>query len=137
MPHLVSGQSIDRAVPRLLAAFLLTAMMSAAAFAAPSLKTLSFATHFVPDTPAGAVGYDGTLNLRIDAEGIVEGTYRPNGSGPFVPVVGGLEHNQIWLDFGDRGWRIYGVLRKGSIVAGTFRDGKLWDFTAIPLGRRG
>ncbi len=95
---------------------------------------LTFATHFVPESPAGAGGYDGTLKLRIDPSGIIDGIYRPNGSGPFVQVSGGLSGDRIWLDLGNgRGGRITGRYRNGWIVGGTFVHGRPWDFSATPV----
>jgi hypothetical protein len=120
---------------RKLAAGMALWLVPSASLAAPAANTapLLFATHFVADSPAGAGGYDGTLKLLIEKDGIVNGTYRPNGSGPFVPVAGGLDGDRIWLDFGN-GWeRITGRFRDGAIVGGTFRRGRLWDFSAKPL----
>jgi hypothetical protein len=122
---------------RTLAAGLVFALAPSASPAAPVTgpATLSLVTHFVPESPAGAGGYDGTLKLQIDRAGIISGTFRPNGNGPFVQVSGGLDGDRIWLDFGSglrERERISGHYRDGSIYGSTFRGGRLWDFTAKP-----
>jgi hypothetical protein len=119
-----------------LAAGIVLGLTPASPLAAPAANPppLTFATHFVADSPAGAGGYDGILKVQIGSDGIVSGIYRPNGVGPFVQVSGGLDGDRIWLDFGSGGReRITGRYRDGAIVGGTYRHGRLWDFSAKPL----
>jgi hypothetical protein len=91
---------------------------------------LNLNTQLVP--PLGAGYYEGTLQLTVSKDGIVQGYYRPNGEN-FHPVTGGLNGDKIWLDISYQGGlHVDGVLKGGRIVGSTFIGTRLWDFNAAP-----
>jgi hypothetical protein len=58
--------------------------------------------------------YSGTLDLRVDSSGIVNGYYHPEGVTSFVQVTGGSDGTHIWFDIGRKG---------GLHVNATINDG--------------
>jgi hypothetical protein len=110
-----------------LAAVTLGAMLVAptGARAAANVHTYSLRTHIAELSP-GVGSWDGSLQLNVSDDGIVNGYYRPN-DGPFVPVTGGVETNgQFWLEIGD-------AIRGADTYSGTFKDGQIDAY----LNRRG
>ena len=124
---------------RLAALFLalgLAATPAVPAFAAVTYRDAQGVLHLNLDTklipPLGAGNYEGTLQLTVSKNGIVNGYYRPNGES-FNSVVGGLNGDEIWLDIGyNGGMHISGRLQGGKIVGSTFIGTRLFDFKASP-----
>jgi hypothetical protein len=89
---------------------------------------LAYNTRLIPQYSAGE--YDGTLRLTINANGIVSGTYIPSAGGPRV-VTGGVNGDNIWLDFGFSGrMHVTGTIRNGHIVGYASRGMQQYKFVA-------
>lgn len=80
--------------------------------------------------------YSGTLDLRIDADGIVNGYYHPEDPASFVQVTGGRDGNRIWLDIGQKGEiHVSGTIVNGTITGqAVYSDDQsgLYAFKATP-----
>jgi len=83
-----------------IAAFLAVASVApVAANATAANRTYDIRTRIVEQAPS--VGeYDGLLQLRVSADGIVSGYYRPDDNPRFVPVTGGVSGGRFWIDIG-------------------------------------
>jgi len=82
----------------------------------------------------GVGEYDGTMDLTISSDGIVNGYYRPNGE-RIVTVTGGVDssNGNIWLDFGFKGrLHVSGTLQNGTIAGATLIKGNVYEFKAQP-----
>ncbi len=82
--------------------------------------------------------YTGALDLRIDAEGIVDGYYFPaDFSAMYVPVVGGKTGNSIWLDIGSTAvTHVNARIEAGAIVGTAFTSANAqYTFVATPQAR--
>src|ERR1019366_8729982 len=80
--------------------------------------------------------YSGTLDLRIDANGIVAGYYHPETLPSFVLVTGGRTGNKIWLDIGTSGqMHVTGEINNGVISGSAISsdaEGTFYRFNATP-----
>ena len=45
----------------------------------------------------------GSLELADDGNGILHGYYRPDDNGDLIPVTGGRDGSNVWIDFGEAG----------------------------------
>ncbi len=82
----------------------------------------------------GAAGpYSGSLDLRINADGIVNGYYFPaDFSSMFVPVIGGRTGDNIWLDIGSSELtHVNARLENGVIVGTAFTNATNNQFTFV------
>ncbi len=120
--HLAAGAAL---------ALVLGAGAPASAATAPPAK-VTFHTALTPEY-YGSGEYDGTLNLNIGADGIVNGYYREEDTGKFRQVTGGISGDRIWLDLGYDGPHLNGTYKDGKIVAYTPIIGpQPYKFTATP-----
>jgi hypothetical protein len=119
---------------------------AAAATNLPDLPAhITFSTAITPAYFGGGE-YAGTLNLTIAKDGSLSGIYRPEDTGMFRTVTGGLDGDRVWLDLGYDGPHITGTLRDGKIVGTTpyflHSDGfdgpgsQPYNFTATPEAKR-
>jgi hypothetical protein len=78
--------------------------------------------------------WTGTLKLTVNPDGIIQGYYHPDDDMiAFVPVTGGRNGDQVWLDIGRKGHlRVSGTLQNGAITGGAFdeRTHETFKFTA-------
>jgi hypothetical protein len=65
----------------------------------------------------------GTLDLHVDANGIIHGYYHPAGVRSFDPVSGGLDGVHVWLDIGDTA----SMHVTGTVSADGTIDGQAWN----------
>lgn len=81
---------------------------------------------------AGVGAYEGTLQLTLDRNGLINGYYRPDG-GSFEAVTGGVQGNNVWLDIGmlDR-IHITGKFDGTQIVGYSWIHGREFVFGASP-----
>jgi hypothetical protein len=86
--------------------------------AGPQSCTLE--SHLAEQYHAGE--YDGTLNLTVYPNGIVQGSYRPSDGGVRT-VTGGISGSQIWLEIG---------MEHPLRLTGTFKGGVLQTVANIP-----
>ena len=71
------------------------------------------------------ISYPVTGSLQLtDDNGVLRGIYRSDDGGNFVPVYGGVDGSNIWIDFGTAGRvRITGRYDGGMIVGSSTTDG--------------
>lgn len=81
----------------------------------------------------GSGPYSGSLDLRINADGIVNGYYFPaDYSSMFVPVVGGKTGDNIWFDIGSTSLtHVTARLENGVIVGTAFTNATNNQFTFV------
>lgn len=75
-------------------------------------------------TLTGGAPWTGTLELRVDSNGIVKGIYRAEaGLGSLQTVTGGVNGNSIWFDIGTRGRIHVTATMADSVISGqAFND---------------
>jgi hypothetical protein len=102
-----------------LAAISLVSPISASALGSSTQTT--YTTALTQVQPVSAPGeFDGTLKLTVTADGIVNGYYFPADEGTIVPVVGGEQNGQYWMDIGgNTRLHIYAKLGKDGSLVGT------------------
>jgi hypothetical protein len=79
--------------------------------------------------------WTGTLQLTFNPDGIINGYYRPADNMQFIPVTGGRNGHDIWLDIGSTGrLHVNGTLENGNISGAAFDpDSKRqYKFNATP-----
>jgi hypothetical protein len=84
--------------------------------------------------PIEAGEYDGTLRIRVTADGIVSGTYM-NSEARVSTVTGGLSGKNIWLQLNGRpfGLTYNGTFVDGKLSASTFGHGlQVWNLEGTP-----
>ncbi len=86
-------------------------------------------------SPSFGFGYPwtGTLQLAIHPDGIINGYYRPADNAAFIPVTGGRDGQNVWIDIGDRGrLHVSGTFQNGAIVGTAFdqRSMRQYKFNA-------
>ncbi len=64
-------------------------------------QRVRYSTRFEPEFGVGES--DGTLDLTIARNGIINGTYHPEFGARFIPVIGGRQGDHVWLEFGFSG----------------------------------
>jgi hypothetical protein len=77
--------------------------------------------------------WTGTLQLTINPDGIIQGYYRPADNNAFIPVTGGRDGDQVWLDIGNSGrLHVNGVLQNDVITGGAIdlRTHEAYKFSA-------
>ena len=123
------------ALALLAAAFLAPASALAATTTAPQSLTMQAAMR---PRNSQSVPYSGILKLKIQPDGIINGTYVSNSirpdptNGRIITVTGGLTGANIHLSFGNAGGlRMTGTLKNGHIVGTAFSKGAMLDFEAI------
>ena len=84
-----------------------------------------------------SVPYSGILKLKINADGIINGTYQSNSirpdptNGRIISVTGGLTGTNIHLSFGMGGnVRVTGTFKNGHITGTAFTKNGMMDFAA-------
>lgn len=110
-----------------LAAVLLSAatIIPLAANAESAVRTYAIATRIVEQAPS--VGeFAGSLSLRVSADGIVSGYYRPEGNGRFISVTGGVSGTRLWLEIG-------AFAARPTRFSGTFSQGKIEAYSNTPF----
>jgi len=109
----------------------LTSAVPAAVTAAQEPAVTHYATAMT-ELYGSAVPYSGSLDLRVDADGIINGYYFPaDYSSMFVPVVGGRNGDEVWFDIGSTQLtHVNGRLQNGTIV-GTAFSGANTQFTFV------
>lgn len=123
----------------IVAAFMLVPI-TAQADAAPAAgsQTLRFIVNISPQN-VKSVPWTGDMTLKINPEGIINGTYRSTSVRPdpfygkIVTVTGGLTGgNNIRLDFGAKGYfPVKGEFHPGAGIVGTARmKSTMYDFVA-------
>jgi len=109
---------------------------AAPAFAFPTTVDTNGTQHVTMDTlttpmGAGIGGFDGTLQLTISRDGIVNGYFRYDNGTVLHQVTGGVDNGQIWLNiWGDQNFHVSGRLDGGRIVGSTILDTRFYNFTA-------
>jgi hypothetical protein len=102
----------------------------------------SAATAYAPNKPVhvnydtsiqNLYGFDypwsGTLQLTFNPDGIITGYYRPADNGDLVPVTGGRNGENIWLDIGRSGrLHVTGTLQNGTIAGAAFEEGTMRQY---------
>ncbi len=81
--------------------------------------------------PIAGFGYPwtGTLQLTINPDGIINGYYRAAGNGSFIPVTGGRDGKNVWLDIGQSGrLHVTGTLHEGTIAGTAFDQRNLAQY---------
>jgi hypothetical protein len=120
-----------------LAATLLALALPASAFAAAAQPTTQSYTTTLSDWNYGGMAYPyaGQLKLQVSPDGIISGWYTNDNTLLPVPVIGGRNGDNLWLDIGDMGrLHVNAHLQDGKLV-GTARQGlHLFDFNANPVG---
>jgi len=115
---------------------------TAGAVGQPPGDLMTYHTAFVQQSPNGAGQIEGTMHLRIAADGKIQGDYRPGG-GRLFDVVGGLTGEKIWLNIGyTRVIHLTGTYENGKIVGYTYIDEpnaavlpnvpRIYEFDATP-----
>ena len=67
--------------------------------------------------------WSGRLQLTMTPDGIINGFYRPDGDQSFIPVTGGRNGENVWLDIGQTGrLHVTGTLQRGQIVGTAFDE---------------
>lgn len=77
--------------------------------------------------------WTGTLQLTINPDGIINGYYRPADNMAFIPVTGGRNGKNVWLDIGSNArLHVNGTLENGQIVGSAVdeRSFKQYKFSA-------
>jgi hypothetical protein len=127
------------------AAFVLAAALAGAPAISQAVTTQptapvkhTYDTSLAPQLGLGAP-WTGTLKLTLNPDGIIQGYYYPAGDEvAFIPVTGGRNGDQVWLDIGQRGrLHIEGTIRNGGTIAGTALDERTntpFNFTARVTG---
>lgn len=97
----------------------------------------TYQTTLEPLTGLGAP-WTGSLQIAIHSDGIIQGYYHPAGDEiAFVPVTGGRNGDNVWLDIGRSGHlHVQGILKNG-VITGTAVDESSdqgYDFTARVSG---
>jgi hypothetical protein len=96
------------------------------------IENQKFETTLVALDRSTAGAYEGTLNLTISPDGIVQGWFRDDERSGLRTVTGGVDGDQIWLDIGaTRELHISGSYRNGVIVGYTFLN-QNYRFEAVP-----
>lgn len=75
--------------------------------------------------PLFGFGYpwSGKLQLTITPDGIINGYYRPDDNQAFIPVTGGRDGQNVWLEIGQMGrLHVTGTLQRGRIVGTAFDE---------------
>ncbi len=128
-----SGQRMSfRRFPAIVAAgFFALASPALAVTDDAALQQTSFATTFTERYEVGS--YTGVLKLTIGKDGVVSGFYRNQDAGRFETVTGGLDGDQIHLDFDFNGRvHIDGTYDGKSISGSTLVGGRVYYFVASP-----
>jgi len=87
----------------------------------------NYETEMAPVFPAPGAGvYAGTLRLRINPDGIVQGYYQTAG-GAVEPVAGGKNGNTIWFSIGASGTLRINASVAGADIVGSAQDGNTSD----------
>jgi hypothetical protein len=88
---------------------------------AQSSQQTSYATTITETLPTPSnSGYGGTLRLTTAADGTVEGWYIPDDNTAYLPVVGGMENGQLWLNVGNSGrLHIDATVQKDGTLVGS------------------
>ncbi|HEV2878000.1 MAG TPA: hypothetical protein VGW96_00350 [Candidatus Eremiobacteraceae bacterium] len=114
----------------------------ASAFAAAGNTQVTYKTELQETTPMSLPGYiAGTLKLTVASDGIVQGWYFPDYSGPAVAVSGSLENGQYWLSFGDGDFHINAAKQTNGTLVGSAQRllplsttfPQTFDFVATPI----
>lgn len=116
---------------------LLTPAVTGSAAAAGQTPVAHFATAMT-ELYSASGPYTGALDLRVSADGIVNGYYFPaDYSSSFVPVVGGKTGNSIWLDIGSAAiTHVDGRIENGVIVGTAFTGNNTqYTFVAKPTAQ--
>jgi hypothetical protein len=96
--------------------------------------TKTYATKFVKDQGQAIPITGGVLRLTVTKEGFINGYYTPPGTAWFIPVVGGLNGQDLWFDIGNnaRATHVTGTLQGGQIAGyASESDGIRYRFTAV------
>jgi hypothetical protein len=94
--------------------------------------TIHYATRFEPEFGVGES--DGTLDLTIARNGIINGTYRPEFGARFIPVIGGRQADHVWLEFGFSGRpRVEATIATSGAISGTTFGSNPLTFEAQPV----
>jgi hypothetical protein len=89
---------------------------AATAYTGNQTTHANFSTSISPLFGFGAP-WTGTLQLTFNPDGIVNGYYRPDDNMNYIPVTGGRNGQDIWLDIGERGQlHITGTLQNDKII---------------------
>lgn len=115
---------------------LAAAVLPLSALAAPASGVVHYATSLTPlheNAP-----YTGSLELTYAPDGTIHGYYFTSDySAMYVPVVGGVSGDRIWLDIGTGDvMRVQGRVRDGVIDGGVIgrTETASYTFTAAPAG---
>lgn len=109
-------------------------VLALAFIGAPAIATATTASASAPVqveyntsiSPLVGIGYPitGRLQLTLNADNIINGYYRPADNNAYIPVTGGRDGNNVWLDIGDRGrMHVTGTLQNGVITGTAYNDG--------------
>ena len=125
---------MDTLIRRAAWALLLAAALPLYASAAPANGEVEYTTTLTP--LQATAPYTGVLKLTYATDGSVRGYYFSSDySLLYVPVVGGVSGNSIWLDIGsDTIMHVQGHISGGTITggtAGTSTDSS-YSFSAVP-----
>lgn len=75
---------------------------------------------------------NGGMQLRFTKDNIISGYYDPNDFLSFIPVTGGRDKNQFWLDIGSNTMhllRVSGTIQpNGSLVGYAYRGASSHEF---------
>lgn len=106
----------------------------AVATAAPSPTSVNYTATFRGLYGPNQYPSEGTLTLRTYRSGIIQGFYRPEGIGDFIPVTGGETGKTIWFDIGNRdSVHVTGTVQHGKIVGSAYTtDDVPYRFKATP-----
>lgn len=76
--------------------------------------------------------FSGTLDLKVNPGGIVSGYYFEADGAMYVPVVGGLTGDRIWLDIGRSGsMHVEGQVEPRGVITGTAFDKASGEFKFV------
>lgn len=104
------------------------ALSAVPAVSQAAVSSTTQAVHANYDTTFGpimgfAVPWSGKLQLTFTPDGIIQGYYRPDDNGAFVPVTGGRQGDSVWLDIGRSGnLRVTGTVQNNRIVGAAVDD---------------
>jgi hypothetical protein len=100
----------------------------------PNIKTGQLMDYNWILTPYyGAGQYDGTLRIKVGADGVISGYFQSD-AGRFESLTGGITGDKIWLDFGLNGpVHVTGTVANGKITGYSWLEHQDFTFTASPV----
>ena len=116
-------------------ALALTLALPAMVFAAPAQTTAVNYNTTLSDWNYGGLAYpsSGQLKLQLHPDGTISGWYTNSDTISFIPVIGGENGQNVWLDIGQEGnLHVNAHLQNGKLIGSAVQGIHLFDFSATP-----